>query len=245
MSIYIASHKTTPSPSSDLYKKIALGGNFVDKTDFTDDTGENISFLNRDYCELTATFWLWKNCMDEYIGLCHYRRYFNFIPLQSNNSLIEATFTDEVQTILEDQKQEQNLKKILNRYDLIIPRTLYEPISLEHSYKNSHRMDEWDIMIKNLDLLYGKNRHGLDVDNRFHLGNMIICKKNTFDLYASQLFFIINNVYRELGAADPIENARYQPYRYPGYLAERFTTAFINANRLSYYEAQVINISGI
>ena len=39
-----------------------------------DDTGENISFKNRDYSELTVTYWAWKNRNADYMGICHYRR---------------------------------------------------------------------------------------------------------------------------------------------------------------------------
>lgn len=43
-----------------------------------DDTGINISGKNGLYCELTGTFWAWKNLHTDYIGICHYRRFFSF-----------------------------------------------------------------------------------------------------------------------------------------------------------------------
>ncbi len=243
MSIFIATHKSSPTPSSALYKKICLGNSFAKDCDYLDNTGINISHLNREYCELTATYWLWKNCSDDFIGLCHYRRFFNFIPLQSNENIINTNYSQEVNDLLSNTLQIYNLEKLLDRYDLIIPRCIYEPVSLETSYNNSHRSIEWEFMVKGLDLLYGRGRHAIDIDNRFRIGNMIICKKNIFDLYAHQLFFIIDSVFDRLGRPDAVEGSRYQPYRYPGYLAERFTTAFINANKLSFFEAQIINIS--
>jgi lipopolysaccharide biosynthesis glycosyltransferase len=81
----------THSPNSSNYcinrpftTNIIAGSEFLDKpvsTDFTlDNTGDNISSLNRSYSELTVAYWAWKNVSADYLGFCHYRRLFNFNP---------------------------------------------------------------------------------------------------------------------------------------------------------------------
>ena len=43
-----------------------------------DNTGDNISDKKSIYGEFTVQYWAWKNTESEYVGLCHYRRYFSF-----------------------------------------------------------------------------------------------------------------------------------------------------------------------
>ncbi|EOH7902799.1 DUF4422 domain-containing protein, partial [Campylobacter coli] len=47
-----------------------------------DDTGDNISYLNRYFAEFSGLYWAWKNYSrlsnPDYIGFMHYRRHFIF-----------------------------------------------------------------------------------------------------------------------------------------------------------------------
>ena len=69
-------------PLSDFYKPLFCG-QFEGKgllPYLKDDQGENISFKNQFFSELTGTYWVWKNTSQEITGICHYRRYFTTIP---------------------------------------------------------------------------------------------------------------------------------------------------------------------
>lgn len=74
----VAQHKTADVFCNDVYIPIHVGKalSSVDLGIQADNTGDNISDMNPYYCELTAQYWGWKNLDCEYIGLCHYRRYF-------------------------------------------------------------------------------------------------------------------------------------------------------------------------
>lgn len=78
--IYIISHKEFEKPKLEGYKSLLVGSIFhpdiKEKFDYCDDAGDNISFKNKSFCELTGLYWIWKNSNADIIGLCHYRRYF-------------------------------------------------------------------------------------------------------------------------------------------------------------------------
>lgn len=56
-----------------------------------DNTGVNISTKNKQYCEMSATYWAWKNTKHDWTGIEHYRRHLLATP---------AMMTDDVDAIL-------------------------------------------------------------------------------------------------------------------------------------------------
>ena len=123
MPIYVVSHKAAPIPTNKIYKKIAVGNEKNFAFDLRDDSGMNIAHLNKYYCELTAYYHIWKNQNPEYVGICHYRRYFNLIPNNRyKDGWLEIPYDNNSRAILENDDQEKKLVELLSTYDLIVPK---------------------------------------------------------------------------------------------------------------------------
>lgn len=79
--IFCAYHKDAPIIKNEIIEPIQVGRELSDSVIseiIGDNTNDNISYKNNIYCELTATYWAWKNSQANYIGLAHYRRFFSF-----------------------------------------------------------------------------------------------------------------------------------------------------------------------
>ena len=83
--IIVAAHKRYWMPEDEMYLPLHVGaegktdesGKPLDLGYVKDNTGDNISAKNANYCELTGLYWAWKNLDADYIGLAHYRRHFS------------------------------------------------------------------------------------------------------------------------------------------------------------------------
>ncbi|MCI6930956.1 DUF4422 domain-containing protein [Methanobrevibacter boviskoreani] len=161
--------------SDEMYTPLFVGRDGKDNLGFTsDDSGDNISSRNPDYCELTGLYWMWKNSNADILGLCHYRRYFKNKGHKIKKGEIEEYLKD---------------------YDIILPKKK-ELIkkSLFENYKGTYFIDVLNttreiIKEKYPDYLkdYDKVIHGSSFSNF----NMFIMSKELMDKYCDWLFNII------------------------------------------------------
>lgn len=158
------------------------------KNTIGDNTGDNISKFNRKYCELTAIYWAWKNYEElgnpDYVGLMHYRTFFDFIDYAIKNN-IELPPKGFYST--------EFLSKILNKYDMIISETLNtkkdfgdNPWSFDKTAK-----EIWKFSAKYHSELYEM----LQIyNNNIHFKNMFILKKENFFKYCELLFSTLSDL---------------------------------------------------
>ncbi|MBR1486779.1 MAG: DUF4422 domain-containing protein, partial [Synergistaceae bacterium] len=126
-----------------LYIPVRCGAVFDKREDVTmlgDDTGDNISEKRLSFCELTVMYWAWKNIKADYYGLCHYRRYFNFLKDDVPGASLSQGLLDSMsKTTLEKcgLLDEQNIRREIQKTDAIVPYYYYyEDVIPDRNCKN-------------------------------------------------------------------------------------------------------------
>ncbi|TXJ44170.1 DUF4422 domain-containing protein [Brachyspira aalborgi] len=167
-----------------------------------DDTGDNISHLNREFCELTSMYWAWKNYdklgNPDYIGFMHYRRLF---ILNDNINKLDNKTPDSCNMIRYDSLDENylvnlglnidNILKILDKNNSIVCSNIlnytpheyhssFEPIE-QNYYRFISEIKEYQ---KNIINYIEKYLNG----NEHFWSNMFIVSKEIFFDYCEFIF---------------------------------------------------------
>ena len=182
--------------------------------------GDNISALNLYLNEITALYWLWKHTRHDFIGFCHYRRFFT---LDGKNILT----TDAA-------------REILRESDIIVNGCEFGYIALR----------DWKIMLstrplaekviatlrkyiarRQPDYLAAYDR----VNNSFGVFcyEIFITRRNIFEAYCQWLFsFIIDSTEEILATTDIANSDDPRIYRAISFTAEHLMTVWLIKNRL-------------
>lgn len=170
--------------------------------------GDSISEKNKQYCELTGLYWIWKHATEDYVGLCHYRRHF----------------------LLPDDWAERMDQ---NDVDVILPVPLYVSPNLADNFRGRHAAKEWDCMMlylkENLPEDYAK-ASTFFMGNLYSPCNMLIATRKVIDELCAWMFPILDAVVEKSG----VEEQSYDN-RYPGFLSERLITYYFETKRDCYH----------
>lgn len=186
----------------------ALTEDRVYKNILTDNVGDNISKRNKQFCELTGLYWIWKNAEEDIAGLAHYRRHF-LLPKEWVSVFEKADV------------------------DVILPVPLCVVPSLEENYKSRHLGYIWDKLFEIMDKYHPEDveiaRDYFKNNNLYSPCNMIIAKKGILDEYCGWLFPMLIELSDEVGVVDDA----YQN-RFPGFLSERLLTYYFETKSKLY-----------
>lgn len=204
--IYVVAHKPCDIVSDGVLYPIHVGrrvSKYIDEMAWMqgDDTGDNISQKNSQYCEMTAHYWIWKNVHDtEYVGICHYRRFFG----------LDIT--------------EDNIKDVLADYDVILIEPSYfvdSVYSYFAKYIGAENMTILSMVMKKLCPEYFKTLEEICDGIKFYPFNMLLCRKTLFDEYCEWMFNVLEECEKFI-MPSPYTNAG----RALAYMAEMLTGVF-------------------
>lgn len=185
----------------------ALTGEILPQAKYRDNTGDNISIKNRQFCEETALYWIWKNAKEDIVGLEHYRRHF-LLP----------------EDWVERMEQE--------RIDVLLPVPLYVSPNVAENYRFRHIAAHWDFM---MGFLHGRGEEeyrsavAFFSEPLYSPCNMFIMRRNVLNDFCEWLFPILFALSAYGGeVADPYQN------RYPAFMAERLLSYFFDRHKDRY-----------
>lgn len=237
MRVFIAAHKLfSTRPKFDEYVPINTGAVFHPDLPFiSDNTGDNISSKNKNYCELTALYWAWKNTDDDICGLVHYRRFF-------------VTWVGYVVKLITGKNccflSPKQIRRGLERYDIIastISHDWNKNMPIIDSFSISHNRRDMLVAREGISELFPEYMQTFDdvimKGELFYPANMFISKRELFDSYCKWLFPILKYV------EDRIDISDYDDYqkRVFGFISERLLYVWIRHNNLRVMERHVIN----
>ena len=187
---------------------IQVGSALTDERicDLLDNTGDNISTKNRNYSELTAMYWVWKNRRDEYLGICHYRR----ILLLKDNDIL---------------KIKQNHINVV----LPLPFVCYPDTSGQYGrYISAEDQQKMFRALKEVSPEYYETAKQILKGSYLYNYNMFLADYKTFDDYCRWIFPILKYLEK---ICEPEGATRKD--RYIGYIGEVLTAIYFLYNKNS------------
>ena len=221
---------------------------WLEKNTISDATGDNISSRNREWCETTALYWIWKHLKEfgdlSHVGFIQYRRFFVlndawnsstaekddvYIHILQKPNDIETGRAQKLVDFTDD-----GILRALSRYDVILP----QPINLkdrgffnlweDYVYGiNGVHISDLCIFNKVIKEKFPKFARPMDI----YLGQplmrafqMFILPTSIFASYCEDLFAVLEAISPRIDVSLYNANGK----RTMGYLAERFYGMWMN-----------------
>ena len=235
--VIVAAHKKYQMPNEKMYIPVQVGAEGKSKIEgyIQDNTGNNISFKNPYFCELTGLYWAWKNLDSDFIGLVHYRRYF------TNEKKVPKKEEEKFDIVLTQSEAE----KILEKADVILPKKRkYYIENLYSHYEHTMYVEPLDETRKIIEEKYPEYLGEFDRLHKrtsAHMFNMFIMKKEILDEYCTWLFDILFELEKRTDAS------KYDSFhaRFYGRVSELLLDVWVNKNKIKYEEVKVIDMQKV
>jgi len=191
-----------------------------------DDTGDNISAKNATFSEFTVWYWVWKNIKTiypnlEYVGLSHYRRFFN---LENPYSEFAMFYKSKIPCMA---GYERLFIEKLSSADIILSKPAYFSCAVKNQFSYRHKEADYlcvKNIIHNICPEYDDSfKSVFENNNGISLYCMFVSKYKLFNDYFSWLFPILFETEKKIDVSE------YNPYqkRVLAFLAERLLNVYV------------------
>jgi len=214
---YVITHRDWPIVQDDLYRALCVGGFRKDGWLCAAD-GENIEQYNDRLNELTGLYWIWKNTDIEYVGLSHYRRYFD-----NGGRLDEAA----IRWLLQDVKYDIILSRIR------LPWSVHHNICMTCGGETARAAyDAFLETIRERQPEYAEAFEDVMCGSEMYRCNMFVTRREIMDRFCGWLFSFLTE------AADKVDVSGLGFYgkRVCGYVGEAMWTVWLKRHRLNVYD---------
>lgn len=219
--VFVMTHKKYEEPKDPVYQTLQVGRAASDHSlpYRGDDSGDNISYRNWLFGELTGLYWVWKNVEEyDHVGICHYRRFF----LNKNGELMSGEEYD----------------RILSEYDIIVPKPNVSDQTNQEGYAESHNIKDLMAVKAAVDKLTpafsGAFQEMLNA-KRSYYANLAVMQHAEFNDYCEWMFGIFSEAEKEIDVSE-YDNYHKRVY---GFLSELLLNTWIIQKRYHVYETEV------
>ena len=190
-----------------------------------DNTGDNASDCNPHYSELTALYWGWKNVEADYLGLCHYRRYFRGSGENHTLTLADAERLMRDSPVVLPTKRHYFTETVGSHYAMTFDAAHFDLMTQILEEKEPRYAPAFGAHLRN---------------HEAHILNMFIMRCDILDAYCTWLFPLLEEFDARL------DTSAYTPFeaRATGRVAERLLDPWLRTNGIPYAECPTVTIGG-
>ena len=232
--IFVATHKPIRFRLPDEYYWVQVNAAHTGQWDnylHDNDGQDNISIKNPSYCELTVLYKLWKESSADFVGLCHYRRFFG--QGKKSDFFEKAGIPVKKESVFPLLLRDKLISKYLDQYDILLgrpycpfPLNVYEDL-LRFVYPGD--IEAMICVIEQHSPEYAETLQKVLCSKSISYCNMFVSRRETTDRYCTWLFDVLGRIEKEVD----ISTYDTSHTRIFGYLAEVLLNVYVQKNQLS------------
>lgn len=223
-------------PQKEIYVPLQCGSKDNPKIcDLGDETGKNISEHNKYWSEITGLYWARFNYAPlEYVGLCSYRRFFNF----KFNPLLPVKIYSKDLAKKVDVYDVPNLKSIFSEFDIVLPKYFTYKDCIKNVLYSTYVKEDMDLLFDTVREISPNIHWAINKflgSNKMYGHNMFILPKNDYIEYCDWVFDILEKFRSKTNPDNyPIKHIRLY-----GYAHEILLNIYVISNNLKIAHSQI------